>query len=406
MSYRIERLGLRGEGVAKGVFVARALPGEFVDGPVVDGRITQPRILTPSADRVSAPCRHYKACGGCALQHASDTFVAAWKQQVVEQALAAQGLSAPFRPLQTSPAQSRRRATLAGRRLKSGALVGFHARGSDTVTDVAGCLLLHPALVAALPALEAVTIEGCSRKGELALTLTALEDGIDLAVSDGKPLDTALRLALPRIAARHGLARLTWDGETLYQTHAPGLTFGGARVTPPPGAFLQATAQGEAALTQALRAAIGGARRVADLFAGCGTFALPLAERAEVHAVEGDSAMLAALDAGWRGSAGLKQVTTEARDLFRRPLLADELARFDALVIDPPRAVAEAQFAQIAAARVPVVGAVSCNPASFSRDARILVQAGYRIDWVQVVDQFRWSSHVELAARLSLAHIG
>lgn len=400
----IERLGHRGEGVAAGVFVARALPGEVVEGVAEKGRIAQPRIVTASADRVTAPCRHYKACGGCALQHASDAFVARWKEQIVMQALAAQDLAAPFRPLHTSPANTRRRATLSGRRLKSGALVGFHARASDTLTAIPDCRLLHPALLAVLPALEEITSAGASRKAELALTVTALDGGVDVAVSGGKPLDTALRMTLPQIAGRHGLARLTWDGDTLYQTQPPRLTFGKAVVSPPPGAFLQATAAGEAALVTAMLDAVGDARRVADLFAGCGTFALPLAERAEVHAVEGEAAMLDALDTGWRASAGLKRITTEARDLFRRPLLPDELARFDALVIDPPRAGAERQFEQIARARVPVIGAVSCNPVTFARDAKLLVRAGYSLDWVQVVDQFRWSPHVELAARLSLNH--
>ena len=406
MGHVIERLGHRGEGVADGLFVARALPGEVVEGVAENGRIAQPRIIAPSADRVAPPCRHYKACGGCALQHASDAFVAGWKQEIVAQALGAQGLSAPFRPMHISPANTLRRAALSGRRLKSGALVGFHARASDTLTAVPDCRVLHPALLAALPALEEITLHGASRKGELALTVSALETGMDVAVTGGKPLDTALRMALPRIAGRHGLARLTWDGETLYQTEPPRLTFGTARLSPPPGAFLQATAEGEAALVAAMRDALDGARRIADLFAGCGTFTLPLAARAEVHAVEGEAMMLGALDAGWRAATGLKRVTTETRDLFRRPLLPDELARFDAVVIDPPRAGAEAQFEQIARARVPVVGAVSCNPVTFARDAKRLVQAGYRLDRVQVVDQFRWSAHVELAARFSLNHMG
>ncbi len=407
MTLTIERLGHRGDGVAGGVFVARALPGEVVEGEVEAGRIARPRILTPSPDRVAAPCRHYRACGGCALQHASDTFVAGWKQEVVAAALSAQGLSAPFRPIHVSPASSRRRATLAGRRLKSGALVGFHARGSDTVTAIPGCLLLAPPLIAALPALEALVEAGTSRRGEMALTVTALGQGVDVAATGGRPLDAGLRIVLPQIAARHRLARLTWDGETLYQPAPPTLAMGRARVAPPPGAFLQATEEGEAALVAAVTGALAGARRIADLFAGFGTFALPLAERAEVRAVEGDGAMLAALDAGWRGAAGLKRITTEARDLFRRPLLPDELARFDALVIDPPRAGAEAQMHQIArAADGPaVIAAVSCNPVTFARDARILATAGWRLDWVQVVDQFRWSAHVELAARLSRGHM-
>jgi len=405
VSLTVERLDLRGDGVAGDLRVARVLPGELVEGETEGGRIARPRILTPSPDRIAAPCPHFRACGGCALMHASDAFVAGWKQGVVERALTGQELDAPFRPVLTSPPNSRRRAALAGRRLKSGALVGFHARASDSLTAIPDCHLLDPVLLATLPALEAVTVAGASRKGELSLTLTVLRPGPDLAVRGGKPLDPGLRAELAGIAAGAGLSRLTWEGEPVFQAEPPWLAMGRARVSPPPGAFLQATPQGEAALVAAVRAALGGAARVADLFAGCGTFALPLAESAEVHAVEGEAAMLAALDAGWRGASGLKRVTTEARDLFRRPLLPDELARFDAVVIDPPRAGAEAQVAQVAAARVPVVAMVSCNPVSFARDARTLIAAGYGLDWVQVVDQFRWSAHVELAARLSLPHI-
>jgi len=401
----IDRLDLRGDGVAGDLRAARTLPGEVIDGTPEAGRIASPRILTPSPHRVTAPCPHYRACGGCALMHASDGFVAGWKQQVVARALAAQGLEAPFRPLHTSPPGSRRRAVLAGRRLKSGALVGFHARASDSLTAVPECHLLDPALIRLLPALGEITLAGGSRKGELALTLTRLDPGPDLSVQGGKPLDAALRTDLAALAGAAGLARLTWDGETVFQSAPPGLMMGRARVTPPPGAFLQATPQGEAALLAAVRAALGPARRIADLFAGCGTFALPLAETSEVHAVEAAGPMLAALDAGWRGAQGLKRVTTETRDLFRRPLLPDDLARFDAVVIDPPRAGAEAQIAQLARAEVPVIAAVSCNPVTFARDARALVAAGYRLDWVQVVDQFRWSSHVELAARLSRHHM-
>lgn len=397
----IERLNLRGEGVGGGVTVARALPGETIEGEAVDGRIAQPKIVTPSTDRVAAPCRHYRACGGCALQHASDAFVEGWKTGVVRQALVGQGLEASFRPTLTSPAGSRRRAVLAGRRLKSGALVGFHGRASDTVTAIPGCLLLDPALVAALPALEALVTEGGSRKGEVRLTVTRYAQGVEVAVEDGKPLDRTLRQSLPQIAGAHRLARLVWNGEVLLQEEPPLLAMGRARVSPPPGAFLQATPQGEAALLAAVKDAVGEAKRIVDLFAGCGTFTLPLADTAEVYAVEASAPMLAALDHGWRNASGLKKVTTEARDLFRRPLLPDELAPFDAAVIDPPRAGAEAQIAELARSSVPVIAHVSCNPVTFARDARALVQAGYHLDWVQVVDQFRWSAHVELAARFS-----
>lgn len=401
----IERLNLRGEGTTHSVTVPRTLPGEVIDGEIVDGRIAQPRIVTPSDQRVSAPCRHYKACGGCAMMHASDGFVADWKQDVVRVALTAQGLDAPLRPTITSPAGSRRRATLAGRRLKSGALIGFHARASDSVTAIPDCKLLEPALLAVIPALEELVIIGGSRKGEVKLTITAFAQGVEVSATGGKPLDTALRMALPEIAGRHGLARLAWDGEILLQNEPPTLRMGRAQVSPPAGAFLQATPQAEAALLAAVKEAVGDARQIVDLFAGCGTFALPLAENAEVRAVEGLAEMLASLDHGWRMAQGLKRVTTEARDLFRRPLLPDELAKTDAVVIDPPRAGAEAQFIELARSNVPVIAAVSCNPVTFARDARLLVHAGYSLDWVQIVDQFRWSAHIELAARFSRTHM-
>lgn len=400
----IDRLGHRGDGVADGVFVPRVLPGERVEGVVSDGRMQQPRILAPSPHRVAAPCPHYRHCGGCGLMHAADVFVAEWKQDVVRRALAAQGIEVPVSHLHVSPPRTRRRATLSGRRLKRGPVVGFHARASDVVTDIPDCHLLHPELIAALPALEALTEAGVSRKGEIALTVTQSVAGVDVAVAYGKPLDAALRATLAQIVGAHGLARLAWDGEVVAQADAPIQQFGPARVVPPPSAFLQATAQGEAALLEAVGAALAGAGRIVDLFSGCGTFALPLAQQATVHAVEADGAMLEALAAGWRQALGLKLVTTERRDLFRDPLVAGELDRFDAAVIDPPRAGAEAQTEELAQAGLPVIAMVSCNPVTFARDARKLVEAGYGMDRLTVVDQFRWSPHVELAARFHAGH--
>ncbi|NBE07336.1 class I SAM-dependent RNA methyltransferase [Paragemmobacter ruber] len=404
MILTIERIGHLGDGIARGpdgpIYAPQTLPGEQVEGTLQGDSLTDIRILTPAPDRKKPPCAHARTCGGCLMQHASDSFVENWKEGIVRGALAGQGLDAPFRPTHTSPARTRRRATLAARKTKGGALLGFHARGSDLIIPVPNCQLLHPDLIATFPALEAITRLGGSRTVELALTVTRSLAGPDVAVTGGKPLDAALHLDLARLAEQHGLARLTWDGETVALRAAPMQRFGQALVAPPPAAFLQATADGESALLAAVADAIGpDARRIADLFAGSGTFALPLAERAEVHAVEGDAAMMAALEKGWRNTPGLKRISTETRDLFRRPLEPDEFKGIDAVVIDPPRAGAEAQFATLSRSAVPVIAAVSCNPATFARDARMLVQAGWHLDWVQVVDQFRWSSHVELAAR-------
>ncbi|WP_126975272.1 class I SAM-dependent RNA methyltransferase [Frigidibacter oleivorans] len=402
MILTVERLGHRGDGIAQGpdgpVRVAMALPGEVVEGEPEAGRIAAPRILTPSPDRVRAPCAHFRACGGCSLQHASDPFVAGWKAQAVLSALSARGIAAEVAAVRTSPPRSRRRAVLAGRRTKKGVTLGFHARASDTVVEIADCHLLHPALMAALPVLRAVVAAGASRKGGLDLTVTHSSGGIDLAVAGGKPMDAGLFQTLAALAEGADLARLTWEGEPVATRRPPAQEFGRARVVPPPGGFLQATQAGEAALVAAVRAHIGAARQVADLFAGAGTFALPLAETAEVHAVEGEAAPLAALQAGWRQAPGLRRVTVEARDLFRRPLLPDELAGFDAVVIDPPRAGCEAQAAELARSSVPVIAAVSCNPVTFARDAQTLIAGGYRMGPVTVVDQFRWSPHVELVA--------
>ncbi len=406
MSLTIERLGHHGDGIAPGpVYVPLSLPGEVVEGEIVAGRIPRPKIIVPSSDRVAAPCRHFRSCGGCAVQHASDAFVAAWKADMVRTALAAQGLEAVITKIHTSLPQSRRRATLAARRTKRRALVGLHARGSNVITEIPGCKLLLSDLVDRLSDLQALTMIAASRSSELAIAITWSEAGADIDLRDAKPLDRPLRVEAAAFSQRPGIARLTWNGETVAEQHPPVQRFDGIAVAPPPGAFLQATQDGQDALTDAVRRVVGSARTIADLFAGCGTFALPLARRAAVHAVESHAGMLEALDAGWRKTAGLKRVTTETRDLSRRPLLPAELDRFAAVVIDPPRAGAEAQMREIAQSRVPRIAAVSCHPASFARDARILTQAGYRLDWIEVVDQFRWSPHVELAAQFTKDHI-
>ena len=400
----IHRLGHQGDGIAPGpVFVPLTLPGEVVEGVVEGDRLDAPKILKPSVDRVRAPCGHFKSCGGCGLMHAADDFVAGWKADVIATALAAHGVTAPIRPTLTSPPRSRRRATLAGRRTKKGALVGFHARRSDVIVPILDCHVLARPLTALIPVLAELTQLAGSRTATLGFALTLTEAGIDCAVTGGKPLDADLRAALPQFADR--IVRLTWGDEPVYAEAAPALRFGTARVTPPPGAFLQATPEGEAALLAAVTEALGNAARIADLFAGCGTFALPLASRAAVHAVEGEAGLLAALDHGARHASGLRPVTTEARDLFRNPILPEDLGRFDGVVIDPPRAGAEAQCRALAASRVPRIAMVSCNPVTFARDAGLLIQGGYRLNWVQPVDQFRWTPHIELVASLSLPHV-
>ncbi|MEL6806219.1 MAG: class I SAM-dependent RNA methyltransferase [Pseudomonadota bacterium] len=401
----IERLGQQGDGVAPGpLFVPLTLPGEVVSGTLEGDTLVDVSVETPSSDRVKAPCPHFRSCGGCQLQHASDDLVALWKRDLVITALAVHGIETQVHPTFTSPDKSRRRATFAARRTKKGAMVGFHARKSDAIIPVPNCLLVTPALAGVAPLAEALAIAGASRKGALSVTVTEGLEGLDVAVTGGKPLDGPLRIVLAGLCEAHRLARLTWDDELIGMRVPPAQAIGKASVVPPPGAFLQATRHGQDTLTALVKDIVGDAKSIADLFAGCGTFALPLAERAEVLAVEGASDMIAALDAGWRRAQGLKRLKTEVRDLFRRPLLPDELAGFDAVVLDPPRAGAVAQIAELASARPPIIAHVSCNPQTFARDAATLLNAGYVLEWLQPVDQFRWSAHVELVGSFRLSH--
>lgn len=399
--FKIERLGHQGDGIAHGpLFAPLTLPGEKITALRDGSRLTDIRIVTPSSDRVRPPCRHFKSCGGCQMMHGSDGFVADWKASIVTTALAAHGLETDVRATLTSPSATRRRAAFSVRRTKKGALAGFHGRASDVIVEIPDCQLIHPDLHTALEAGKALALIGGSRKAELSVTATRSLGGLDLAVTGGKPLDGPLLAVLAQECERAGIARLSWDGEVVAMRHAPEQAFGRGRVTPPPGAFLQATPEGEAALLASVRDIVSDAARGVDLFSGCGTFTLPLAETAEVHAVESEAAMLDALDGGWRQAQGLKKITTETRDLFRNPLLPDEL-KYDFTVLDPPRAGAEAQIRELATSDIPLVAYVSCNPVTFARDAVLLVAAGFSLNWVQVVDQFRWSSHVELAAKFS-----
>lgn len=395
----IERLGHHGDGIAKGpIYVARTLPGEVISGTVNDGRVEQPRIVQPSPDRVKAPCPHYNTCGGCALLHAKDEFVASWKRGVVETALSAHGLTAEISGIHTSPERSRRRAVLSARRGKKGAVVGFHGRKSGVISDIMHCKLLHPDITKALPSFGELAKLGGSRKGELSITVVQSPAGLDVSVTGGKPLERELEAELGQALHSFGFARLAWNDEVIATEAPPYQAFGTAQVIPPAGSFLQATREGEAALVAAVQGITAGATMICDLFAGCGTFSLPLASHADVHAVEGERAMLDALELGWRKANGLRNVTTECRDLFRDPIHSTDLKRYDAIVIDPPRAGAEAQITEIAQSDVSTVAMVSCNPNSFARDANVLIEAGFVMTPLQVVDQFRWSTHVEMVA--------
>jgi len=403
----IDRLGSNGDGVANGpkgpVYVPFALPGETVNAAVHGSRGDLVAVLSPSGDRVAPGCCHFGICGGCALQHCAEPVYRAFKRALVADELARHGLEADVAPLMVFPPASRRRLVLTARRSGPAAEVGFRRAQSHDLVAIDECIVAEPALVAALPALRRLAAALATGDKPFRLTVTLTGAGLDVAAEGaGKHDGEARRLAIAAALAER-IARLSADGEVLVEARPPALSSGPSMVVPPPGGFVQAVAAAEEAMAALVLGHLAGARRVADLFAGSGAFALRLAAQAGVHAVEGEAAALSALDRAWRATPGLRPVSTERRDLFRRPLLARELDAFSGLVFDPPRAGAEGQARQIARSTIPRVAAVSCNPGTLARDLSILVAGGYRLVAVTPIDQFAFTPHVEAVALLEKA---
>lgn len=401
----IDTLGHLGDGVADvngvQVFVPLTLAGERVTiRPTTEGRADLLRILEPSSSRIKPPCKHYGQCGGCALQHVAPALYATWKREQVIAALSSRGIDVEVDPLVTANAATRRRAAFAATRTKKGVTLGYYGRASHNIISIEHCPLVTPEIEESLAALAEVVMPGLSRKGRASLLVTSTETGLDVAVTGGKEApDGPLRSDLAQRAASADLARLTWDGDILSERRAPVVSMSGIKVTPPPGAFLQATQQGQDNLTRLVLEGVGEAKRIVDLFSGCGTFTAALAVKASVLGVESEVKSVAAIDRAIReqGPAKkLKPVSFLTRDLFRRPLHMSELLKVDAVVFDPPRAGATAQCEMLARSSVPVIIGVSCNPATFARDARTLIDGGYRLARVTPVDQFLWSPHIEL----------
>jgi len=345
-------------------------------------------------------CPHFAVCGGCQTQHWDFARYRGWKRSLVVESLRQAGLDAPVGELIDAHGEGRRRAVFHARSSAHNVLeVGFAAYRAHHIVSIDRCPVLAPALAPAIPAAWALA-EALGGDKPLDIQATATEGGLDIDLRGSGPLKTRQIAMLARLAEMHRLARLTRHGELIAQRAAPIVRMGKASVLLPPGAFLQATAEGEAVLAQLVTEHAGKAKAVADLFCGVGPFALRLAERARVVAADADAAAIAALREAAK-APGLKPVEAEKRDLFRRPLAPDELKSFAAVVFDPPRQGAEAQARQLAASNVPLVIAVSCNAATFARDARILVEGGYRLIAVTPVDQFRYSAHVEIVARFA-----
>lgn len=411
VTLRIAAIGADGDGVAAlpsgaAVHLPLTLPGETVQarlgprtGKSSSGVVEQ--VLTPSPERVAAPCPRFGSCGGCSLQHWQDANYAAWKSDLVAAALRRAGYAEfSLAPLMRTPPGGRRRMDLAFRRLSDGMVVGLHRRRTAEIVDIAPCQVLDPRLLALLAPLRRLLprLAGVRREGSAVANL--LDDATDLLLRTDAPLCAADRTALARFAAEAGIARISWSRgegppETACLLRPPRVTFSGSVVEPPPGAFLQASVAGEAAIRAAVLAGLpsrmGSRPRIVELFAGCGTLSFALAGRGRVDAFEGDAAACAAL----RRAAGGTRITVTQRDLARQPLAAAEFAGSSAVVLDPPYAGAAMQMPLIAAARVPRVIYVSCNPAALARDAGVLHAAGYARAAATPIDQFLWSSRVE-----------
>ncbi|HEY4192259.1 MAG TPA: class I SAM-dependent RNA methyltransferase [Mesorhizobium sp.] len=402
--FEIVKLGSQGDGIAEtgqgDVFIPFALPGETVNAAREKDRATLMAVIDPSPLRIAPACRHFTECGGCAVQHLEAEAYREWKRAKVGHALKMKGIEAEIGALVPCEPHSRRRVTFTARRTDGGMLFGFVRALSSEVISIVECPISLPEIMVALDGLKALAALICATTKSFHMTVTATTSGLDIAAQDSGKLGEHQRRIAANFVIAQRFARLSIDGEIVVEPQKPVVLFDAVAVNVPSGAFLQATQPAEQAMAALVGQHLARGKKVADLFAGCGSFALRLASNSEVHAVEGDAAALAALDHGFRFAAGLKRVTHERRDLFRRPLTFKELNGFDGLVFDPPRAGAEDQSKQIARSNVPLVAAVSCNPVTLARDLRILLDGGYRLKSVTPIDQFLWSPHVETVALL------
>jgi 23S rRNA (uracil1939-C5)-methyltransferase len=401
----IDAVGGEGDGVAAGpVYAPFTLPGERVRVAGKGDRRELVEVLEPSAERVEPPCPHFGVCGGGALQHWDHSAYLEWKVARLVATLSRERIEAEILPAYAAGPGERRRVTLHARQgRKDEARLGYKMRKTWTLVPVEACPIADPKIVAALPALRrlaAPLFENPKSAPSLHVTLT--DAGLDVDISGvarkGGELSGDARMRLAEAAQGGDLARVTLEGETAYMARPPQVRLGPATVALPPGAFLQAVPGAEVAMANFAVQALAGAGRIADLYCGVGTFTFPLAQIAQVHAADGDASAIRALTAAMATAPGLKGVTAEARDLVRRPVLAEELKKMDAALFDPPRAGAAQQAAELARSKVTRVVAISCNPATFVRDAAVLIAAGFKLQRVLPVDQFLWSPHIELAA--------
>ncbi|HCX16633.1 MULTISPECIES: methyltransferase [unclassified Afipia] len=403
----IDHVGHFGDGVAvsggETLYVPYALGGETVDvlpSPGHPDRRALAHVVTTSPQRIDPFCPHFGTCGGCAIQHWQDDAYRNWKRQLVVDTLNHAGIGCEVLELIDAHGTGRRRMTLHARQSQQGILrVGFAAAGRHEIIAIDHCPILDPAMHGAIEAANDIAELLRPVSKPLDIQITAADNGLDVDVRGSGPLGTALLMSLSKLAEKHNLARLTRHGELVIMRKPPVVRVGKAQVTLPAGSFMQPTAVGEETLAALAFERCKGAKHIADLFCGFGPFAFRLAEKFKVAAFDSDAAAVTALQNAVKLTQGLKPIKAEARDLFRRPLMPQELRDYDCVVFDPPRQGAQAQSQQLAASKIALAVAVSCNPATFARDARILIDGGFKIDSVTPVDQFRHTPHVELVAK-------
>ncbi|WP_409361662.1 class I SAM-dependent RNA methyltransferase [Bartonella heixiaziensis] len=401
----IDHIGTSGHGVSNmpcgSIYVPFTLPREIVT-IALHGKYGKLIALEEkSSQRIDALCQHFENCGGCLLQHWSADAYCAWKRQLVVDALKSHGIDVLVSPLIECGYHSRRRITLTALATQNGHIIGFNRHLSHEVIAVKECPVTRLEIMSKLDDIRSLCSLVSNHAKRFHITITSVENGLDIALSGCVIRDELVRQKMVRAALSCGITRLSVEGEILIEQEKPLVYFGDVRVELPPGGFLQATVEAENIMGNIIFAHLKKAKNAIDLFSGVGTFTLRMAKKVNVHAVENDETALTNLDRAARFATGLKTVTCEKRDLFRRPLSAKELEYFECVVFDPPRAGAQEQVRELAKATIPCVVAISCNPVTFARDLSLLVAGGYTIEQIIPIDQFLWSPHVEMVAVLS-----
>lgn len=404
MELTIDAIGPQGDGIARQggrpVYVPFTLPGEHVQAEGAPPRLNLVEIKQESAERTPPPCPHFGKCGGCQVQHWAQTPYQSWKRDLLTHAFSREAIDVTPEALVPCPAQARRRATLTARRQGPDVAIGFMARGTDELVAIGPCTILRPALEQALPDFAALAATIMRGKEDVTLSVLEADNGIAVALNMELDPSADMLTALVNRAAKCGFVQVAVNGAVIFERAQPIISFGQAQISPPPGGFLQAVAEIEDAMAKLVCNHLKKAKKAADLFSGAGTFTTRLAAQARVHAVEAEASALAALEKASLPS-GSRPISTEVRDLFEAPLHCADLNAFDGVCLDPPRAGAATQVAELAASSVPKVAYISCDPKSLARDAAILMKGGYTLDSLTPFDQFLYTPHVEAVALFS-----